>query len=30
MHEDTDYLLGCSGELVERMIHIKKVEVGEV
>lgn len=30
MHEDTDYLLGCSGELTERMINIKKVEVGEV
>lgn len=29
MHEDTDYLLGCSGELVERMVQIKKVEVGE-
>lgn len=29
MHEDTDYLLGCSGELTERMIAIKKVEVGE-
>jgi hypothetical protein len=30
MHEDTDYLLGCSGELTDRMINIKKVEVGEV
>lgn len=30
MHEDTDYLLGCSGELTERLINIKKVEVGEV
>ena len=30
MHEDTDYLLGCSGELTEKMIAIKKVEVGEV
>ena len=30
LHEDPDYLLGCSGELVDRMIHIKKVEVGEV
>ncbi len=30
MHEDTDYLLGCSGELVERMVQVKKVEVGEV
>lgn len=30
MHEETDYLLGCSGELVEKMINIKKVEVGEV
>lgn len=30
MHEETDYLLGCSGELVEKMIAIKKVEVGEV
>ncbi len=30
MHEDTEYLLGCSGDLVESMIHIKKVEVGEV
>ena len=29
MHEDTDYLLGCSGELTDRMINIKKVEVGE-
>lgn len=29
MHEETDYLLGCSGELVEKMISIKKVEVGE-
>lgn len=29
MHEETDYLLGCSGELTERMITIKKVEVGE-
>ena len=29
MHEETDYLLGCSGELVEKMINIKKVEVGE-
>lgn len=29
MHEDTDYLLGCSGELVERMVQVKKVEVGE-
>lgn len=29
MHEDTEYLLGCSGELTERMISIKKVEVGE-
>ena len=29
MHEDTDYLLSCSGDLVERMISIKKVEVGE-
>lgn len=29
MHEDTDYLLGCSGELVERMVKVKKVEVGE-
>lgn len=30
MHEDTDYLLGCCGELTERLINIKKVEVGEV
>lgn len=30
MHEDTDYLLGCSGELTDKMIAIKKVEVGEV
>ena len=30
MHEDTDYLLGCSGELTDRMINIKMVEVGEV
>lgn len=29
MHEDIDYLLCCSGELVERMLAIKKVEVGE-
>lgn len=29
MHEDTDYLLSCSGDLVERMISIKNVEVGE-
>lgn len=29
MHEETDYLLGCSGELTDRMISIKKVEVGE-
>ena len=29
MHEDMDYLLGCSGELVERMVKVKKVEVGE-
>lgn len=28
MHEDTDYLLGCT-ELVEKMLTTKKVEVGE-
>lgn len=29
LHEETEYLLACSGDLVERMIQVKKVEVGE-
>ncbi|MBP3762940.1 MAG: hypothetical protein J6I49_03555 [Bacteroidales bacterium] len=29
LHEEVDYLLGCMGELTQRMMTVKQVEVGE-
>ncbi|MBR1644318.1 MAG: hypothetical protein IJ684_02980 [Bacteroidales bacterium] len=29
MHEEVEYLLGCMGELTEKMMAVKQVEVGE-